>query len=188
MSDGDIWGGGRLTAKWLAVGAQREVDLARGDSMTAEFYDHTARALAETLRSADRHPCEAVVAAIVANAGADVVTRQNSLERIEREWGSSDAQIACRAAVALLDRLSPSASEAEIRLGYAESYVVYACRHMEDTLNARLGCEGAPSALLPEHAFHLARQIARGPEAKVRAPNRTSPPKDTRSVLDLEVM
>ncbi|HEY8722238.1 MAG TPA: hypothetical protein VIL92_00090 [Gaiellaceae bacterium] len=188
MSDGDIWGGGRLTTKWLAVGSQREADIAHGVAVSQELADLTAHALADTFRRADRRPCEPVIEALIAHRHADLVAWQGVLEGIEREWGSTDGQIACRAAVPVRRLLVADANDEACRLAYFESYAAHASRHMESTVNARIGREDAPSALLAEHAQRFARQLAKGPEAKIRAPNRTAQPKGTRDILEMDVL
>lgn len=187
MSDGDIWGGARLTGKWLAVGAQRLDDMARGVGVSQEQCDHVASALADTCRRADRQPCEVVIDALIALRRADVVTWHNALERIEREVGTPDAQIACRAAISMRRELADDATDSECRLAYFESWVGQAYRHMESSLNARLGLESARSALLSEHAKKLAAQLAKGPDARVRAPKRVAPAKDTEAILEMGI-
>jgi hypothetical protein len=188
MSDGDIWGSGRLTTKWLAAGSQREHDIARALGVSQELADLTARALADTLRHANRQPCEAVVDALIRHREADTVTWHSALEQIENEWGSRDAQIACRAAIAVRSQLPPEATAEECTLAYHASYAARACDHLEEAVNARIGCEDTPSALLPEHTLHFARQLAKGAEGKIIAPRRKAPPKETNAILEMDVL
>lgn len=188
MSDGDIWGSGRLSSKWLAARNQREVDIAHGRGVSQELSDLTARAVADTLRHADRRPCEPAVALLVEMRNADVVAWTDAVQRLGEESGSRDAEIACRAAIAARARLDPNADAKEVRLGYFGIYSEQVCAHLEDAINAQISCESALSAFLPEHASHFARQLAKGADAKVSAPRRKAPPKTTRDILDMDVL
>jgi hypothetical protein len=188
MSDGDIWGSGRLSSKWLAARSQREVDLAHGRGVSRELSDLTARAVADTLRHADRRPCETAVELLVEMRNADVVAWIDAVQRLDNQWGSRDAEIACRAAIAARARLDEGADAEKVRLTYFETYSEQVCAHLEDAINAQISCEGATSAFLPEHARHFALQLAKGSDVKIIAPRRKAAPKTTRDILDMDVL
>lgn len=188
MSDGDIWGSGRLSSKWLAARNQREVDLAHGRGVSRELSDLTARAVADTLRHADRRPCERAVELLVEMRHADVVAWTDAVQRLDDQWGSRDAEIACRAAIAARARLDEGANAENVRLTYFETYTEHVCSHLEDAINAQISCEDAITAFRPEHVRHFAFQLAKGTDAKIVAPRRKAPPKTTREILDMDVL
>jgi hypothetical protein len=186
MADGDIWGTGRLSSKWLAVQNRLQTDATAGIRLSQERADLTGRAVAELLRRADRQPgCEAL-AALIAMPDADPVTRQAWGDDFTTRWGSVDAEIAMRAATrARAELVFEGGGETEAI--FWACYVRTAAEFVEARVIARAELEGAPSALTEEQVAHFARQLARGHDAKVIAPRRRVPPKPTEDVIGMVI-
>jgi hypothetical protein len=187
MTDGDIWGSGRLSRRWYAVEQQQRVELSAGGAITDERRDLTARALAEILRRIDRGPCEEFVRELLDPAAASIEQWHGRCERIVNEWGSREAELAQRAAAAVRARLSHDAPPESVRASFYSEFAARVCHFMEDKVAARIGCEGAKSVLTASQADHFARQLEGGPESRIRAPRRIVAKKSTREILDFEI-
>lgn len=186
MADGDIWGTGRLSSKWLAVQNRLQLDAAAGNRLSDERCDLTGRAVAELLRLADRQPASEALASLVAMPDADPVERQAWADDFTAKWGSVDADVAVRAATRARAELVFDGS-GEVEAVFWACYVRTAAEFVEDRVTARAELEGSPSALTEEHVAHFARQLARGHDAKVIAPRRKVPPKATEDVIGMVV-
>ena len=186
MADGDIWGSGRLSSKWLAVQNRLQTDIADGNACSQERADLTARAGAETMRLADRRPAFEALAGLIAMPDADSVARQAWGEGITGKWGTVDADIAVRAATRARVELSLD-SLRDVESVYWECYARTAIEYLEERVNALIGLEGAQSALTDDQVRHFARQLARGSDAKVIAPRRKVPPKATEDLIGMVV-
>jgi hypothetical protein len=186
MADGDIWGSGRLSSKWLAVQSQLQADVADGNAWSQERSDLTGRAGAETMRLADRRPAFEALAGLVAMPDADPVARQAWGEDLNARWGTVDAAIAVRAATRARVELTLD-SERDVVDVFWECYARTAVEYLEDRVTALVGLDGAKSALADDQVRHFARQLARGHEAKIVAPRRKAPPKPTEDVMEMVV-
>jgi len=186
MADGDIWGTGRLSSKWLAVQNRLQIDAADGKLSSDERSDLTGRAVAELLRLADRRPAFEALAGLIAMPEADAVERQAWCDDLTARWGSVDAEIAVRAATRARAELVLD-GERDVELAFWACYTGSATEFLEDRVFAGAELEGAATALTHEQAQHFARQLAQGPEAKVIAPRRKVPLKPTEDVVSTVV-
>lgn len=185
MADGDIWGSGRFSSKWLAVQNRLQHDAAEGNRLSDERCDLTGRATAELLRLADRRPAFEALAGLIAMPDADPVERQAWSDALTARWGSVDAEVAVRAATRARAELVFEGGEAEPV--FWKCYARTAAEYVEERVIAGAELEGSPSGLTDEQVNHFARQLAVGPDAKVRAPRRKVPPKPAEDVAGMVV-
>jgi hypothetical protein len=181
VTDGDIWGKGRLTRKWYAVAAQAREDLEQGERWSAKRSDLTASALAESIRHADRQQLKEF-------ASLFCTTRQHDLLTFEARWQSeinaasrrAEAELAYRAALVARERSANSSdtSEASQRHAFFRAFSEQGAHHLEAKIASDL-----PSALTDRQAEHFARQLAQDPESRIVAPRRVVPKKPTTQLL-----